>query len=190
MCILSLIIKQNKCKGNKSIMIIKLYKKAIFLYKKIILTILHWLNYNKIENEEGSCHVIVNTVDLLLAIVYAFISIHNLKSVSSIICVLNLITLGRYILDNIKQTSHLYEKHCNKYFEKINFENKLFYNRKLIIELLILTIITLSLTPYWVSGILFEDYVIRRFAKAIIWLNLVESFIKINAELFEASVDV
>lgn len=159
----------------------------IKLYKKIMLNVLHWLNYNKIENEEGSCHVILNVLDLLLATIYASISIYKLKSVSSIVLILNLITLSRYILDNFKQSSNLRRKYKEKYLKTINLEYKSIYDIKLIIEF---TIIAFSLTPYWPQGKLFDEYVIRSFAGTVICLSFVESFIKINTELFEASVEI
>lgn len=156
-------------------------------YRKAGLGLLHFLNYNKIENEGGSNHIILNLIDLLLALSYAGISIWKLNSVTLLVLVINLLTLARLIVGNFKKTINLRDKYKEKYLKKPGLLYKSAYDLKLVVEF---CVIAFSLMPFWIQGKLQEDSVIRAFAGIIIVLGFLENYINIQAELFKANIEV
>lgn len=156
-------------------------------YKKVVLAILHFFNYSKIENENGSSHFALNICDLGLALLYAGISIWKLNKVTSLVLLINLITLTRLMLGNLKKSINLRDKYTEKYLRKPGLSYKSAYDLKLVIEF---CVIAFSLMPYWVQGLLFEDHVIRTFAGISIILSFLENYINIHVELFRASIEV
>ena len=156
-------------------------------YKKVVLAILHFFNYSKIENENGSSHFALNICDLGLALLYAGISIWKLNKVTSLVLLINLITLTRLMLGNLKKSINLRDKYTEKYLRKPGLSYKSAYDLKLVIEV---CVIAFSLMPYWVQGLLFEDHVIRTFAGISIILSFLENYINIHVELFRASIEV
>lgn len=157
------------------------------IYKKSITNVLHFFNYNKIENEKGSSHVVVNVIDLALAFTYSFISIWKLKEVTTLVLIINFLTLLRLIVSNIKNSINLRDKYEKKYLKRPGLLFKSAYDYKIIIEL---CVIAFSLTPFWVQGIVFEEHLVRGFAGIIIILGFLENLINILVELFKASIDI
>lgn len=156
-------------------------------YKKAVIVILHFLNYNKIENESGSNHIVLNLCDLGLALLYAGISIWKLKTVTSLVLLMNLLTLVRLMVGNLKKSINLRDKYKEKYLKKPGLSYKSAYDLKLIVEF---CVIAFSLMPFWIQGMVLEDYVIRTFAGTIIILSFLENYINIHVELFKASIEV
>ena len=157
-------------------------------YKKVVLAILHFFNYSKIENENGSSHFALNICDLGLALLYAGIRELRLQPPFCLLVLLiNLITLTRLMLGNLKKSINLRDKYTEKYLRKPGLSYKSAYDLKLVIEF---CVIAFSLMPYWVQGLLFEDHVIRTFAGISIILSFLENYINIHVELFRASIEV
>lgn len=156
-------------------------------YRKAGIGLLHFLNYNKIENEGGSNHIILNLIDLFLALSYAGISIWKLNSVTLLVLVINLLTLARLMVGNFKKTINLRDKYKEKYLKKPGLLYKSAYDLKLVVEF---CVITFCLMPFWIQGKLQEDSVIRTFAGIIIVLGFLENYINIQAELFKANIEV
>lgn len=157
------------------------------IYRKAVMNVLHFFNYNKIENKNGSCYVLLNTMDLVLAIVYALISICKLKTVTNLVLIINFLTLLRLIVGNIKNSINLRDKYKEMYLKRPGLLFKSAYDYKLIIDL---CVIAFTLVPFWFQGIVFEEHIIRGFAGIIILLGFFENFINIIAELFKASIDL
>lgn len=156
-------------------------------YKKVVITVLHFLNYNKIEDESGSNHIVLNLFDLGLALVYAGISIWKLKTVTGLVLVMNLLTLVRLMVGNLKKSINLRDKYKEKYLKKPGLSYKSAYDLKLVIEF---CVIAFSFMPFWIQGIVLEDYVIRALAGTIIILSFMENYINIHVELFKAGIEM
>lgn len=156
-------------------------------YIKVITNILHFFNYNKIENPDGVNHIILNVIDLVLALTYASISVWKLNMVTNLVLILNLLTLLRLVIGNLKKSINLREKYEEKYLKRPGLLFKSAYDYKLIIEL---CTIAFSLVPFWAQGVLFEEHIIRGFAGIIITLGCGENLINVFAELFKASIDI
>lgn len=156
-------------------------------YKKVVIYILRFLNYNKIGNENGSYHFVLNMIDLLLAIVYASISMWNLKSVTILVLVMNSVTLGKLIVSNLKNSINLRKKYETEYLSKPGLSYKSAYDIKLIIEFCVIFFI---FAPFGIQGILLKKSVIRTFAGIVIWLSFLESFINIHVDMFEADMEL
>lgn len=156
-------------------------------YIKVITNILHFFNYNKIESPDGVNHIILNVIELLLALTYASISVWKLSTVTNLVLILNFLTLLRLVVGNFKNSINLRDKYEEKYLKRPGLLFKSAYDYKLIIEL---CIIAFSLVPFWVQGVLFEEHIIRGFAGIIIILGFWENLINVLAELFKASIDI
>lgn len=157
------------------------------LYREKVIYILHFFNYNKIENADGVNHVVLNIADIGLAFIYASISIWKLKTVTNLVLWMNFLTLLRLIVNNIKNSINLRDKYKEKYLRKPGLLFKSAYDYKLIFEL---SIIAFSLVPFWIQGVIFEEHIIRGFAGTIIILGFVENIINMLVELFKASIDI
>lgn len=156
-------------------------------YTKLSISILRFLNYNKIEDENGSYHVILNTADFLFSALYVGVSIWKLSSVTEVVLLMNLLTLLRLIVGNLKKSMYLRDSYEEKYLTRPGLAFKSAYDFKLIFEL---CVIAFSLVPFWVQGVVFEEHIIRGFAGVIILLGFLENIINILAELFKAKVEV
>lgn len=135
----------------------------------------------------GSCHWKLNVADVILAFIYASISLWQLSAITNWVLAMNLLTLGRLIITNIKGSKHLREKYEDEYHKKQGLLFKSAYDYKLIIEA---CIVAFALVPFWVQGVGFDEPVVRGFAGVVIILGLVENYINIHTELFKASMDV
>ncbi len=156
-------------------------------YIDTVTIILQFFNYNKIENAMGSSHVILNTLDLALALTYALISFWKLSTVTSVVLTINFLTLLRFIVGNLKNSISLRDKYNSKYLRRPGLLFKSAYDIKLIIEF---CVIAFSLVPFWIQGNLLEENVIRGFAGIIIFLGFFENLINVFAELFKADIDI
>ncbi len=154
-------------------------------YKKMTMGVLHFLNYNKIGNENGSNHIFINILDLLIALIYAAISIWKLKSVTGLVLGMNLLTLIRLMLGNLKKSIHYRDEYENKYLKRPGLIYKSANDIKFMVEC---CVIAFLLVPFWIQGMIYEDYVIRSFAGTIIILSFLENVINVHVELFEASI--
>lgn len=157
------------------------------LYIKAVTHILCFLNYNKFENSDGANHVILNGADLVLAFVYALVSVWKLSSVTNYVLAVNLLTLVRLMLGNLKKSISLRDKYEEKYLKRPGLSFKSAYDIKLIIEF---CVIAFSLVPFCFQGALLEEHTIRSFAGIIIALGFMENLINIFIELFKASQDM
>lgn len=86
-----------------------------------------------------------------------------------------------------EKSINLRDKYKEKYLKKPGLSYKSAYDYKLIIEC---CVIAFSLMPFWIQGMLLENYVIRGFAGTIIILGFLENYINIHAELFKARIEV
>lgn len=156
-------------------------------YIKVVTNILCFFNYNKIENADGVNHIILNIIDVALAFAYLSISVWKLSTVTNLVLIMNFLTLLRLIVGNFKNSINLRDKYEKKYLKRPGLLFKSAYDYKLIFEL---CIIAFSLIPFWIQGVMFEEYVIRGFAGTIIILGFLENLINVFAELFKASIDI
>lgn len=156
-------------------------------YVKIITNILHLFNYNKIENANGNSHIILNTVDLILAFIYALLSVWKLNTVTNLVLIMNFLTLSRLIVGNFKNSIILRDKYEEKYLKRPGLLFKSAYDYKLIIEL---CVIAFTFIPFWVQGVILKKHIIRGFAGIIIVLGFLENLINVFVELFKASIDI
>lgn len=157
------------------------------IYINVVTNILHFFNYNQIENANGVNHARLNFIDFVLALTYALISAWKLETVTNLVLIMNFITLLRLIIGNFKNSINLRDKYEKKYLKRPGLLFKSAYDYKLIIEL---CVIAFTLIPFWVQGIIFEDHIIRGFAGIIISLGFLENLINIFAELFKANIDI
>lgn len=157
------------------------------LYVRIVKGILHFFNYNKIDNENGKNHLFLNTIDLLLALTYLSVSIWNLKPITNIVLLMNLLTLFRLIINNVKGSVNMRHKYEKVHLIKPGLLFKTAYDYKIIIETSVLFFMSI---PFWIQGIIFNDYTIYSFAITVIILGFLENLINIFVELFEASTDI
>lgn len=157
------------------------------IYINVVTNVLHFFNYNRIENANGVNHAILNFTDFVLALTYALISAWKLKTVTNLVLVMNFIMLLRLIIGNFKNSINLRDKYEKKYLKRPGLTFKSAYDYKLIIEL---CVIAFTLIPFWAQGIIFEKHIIRGFAGVIIFLGFLENLINIFAELFEANIDI
>lgn len=156
-------------------------------YVKIVTNILHLFNYNKIENVNGSNHILLNVVDLILAFAYALLSVCKLDTVTRLVLIMNFLTLSRLIVGNFKNSIILRDKYEEKYLKRPGLLFKSAYDYKLIVEL---CVIAFTLIPFWIQGVILEEHIIRGFAGIIIILGFLENLINVFAELFKVSVDI
>lgn len=157
------------------------------MYIKVVTNVLHFFNYNKIENTNGSNHVILNSIECGLAFIYASFSIGNLKEGTILVLVMNFLTLLKLIFGNFKNSINLRDKYEEKYLKRPGLIFKSAYDYKLIIEF---CIIAFALIPFWVQGFVLEEHIIKGFAGIIIILVFLESLMNTFSELFKASIDI
>lgn len=157
------------------------------LYQQSIKSILHFFNYNKIEDINGTTHIALNVCDMLLASVYAGISYWKLYEVTFLVLAVNFLTLLRLALGSFKKSINIRDQYEAAYLSRPGLRFKSAHDIKLIIEL---CVIAFSLMPFVFQGVILETYVIRSFAMVIISLSLADNFLNIFAELFKASMDI
>lgn len=157
------------------------------IYICVVTNILHFFNYNKIEDAKGINHVILNSIDFILMLAYASISIWKLSTVSKLVLIMNFITLSRLIVGNIKGSLNLRDKYEKKYLKRPGLLFKPAYDIKLIIEL---CLVAFLLIPFWIQGMLLEEAVIQIFATMVIILGFGENLINVFVQLFNASIDI
>lgn len=156
-------------------------------YVQMSTIVLHFFNYNQIKNQNGSCHVVVNAIDFALTIIYAILSIWKLDTITTAVFAVNMLTLSRLMVANLKHSINLREMYREAYLEKPGLLFKSAHDIKLIIEC---CIIGLLLVPFWHSGIVLREEVMRSVSLIVIFLSFFEHFIDILVELFEASMTI
>ena len=157
------------------------------LYQRIVIGILKFFNYNRIEDTTGTTHPILNILDIFLAVAYAGISYWKLSSVTFLVLIINLITLLRLIFRGIKKSLDVRDKYEMVHLTRPDLRFKTVHDIKLIFELCVLVFF---FGPFCILGAVFEAYVIQGFAMVIITFSLVDNFLSIFAELFKASMDI
>lgn len=152
-------------------------------------TVLHFFNYNQIKNQNGSCHVAVNSIDFALTITYVTLSIWKLDTITAAVFTVNMITLSRLIVANLKHSINLREMYRDVYLENPGLLFKSAHDIKLIIEC---CVIGSSLVPFWIGGgeIMLREEIMKSFSLIVIFLGFFEHFIDILVELFEASIAI
>ena len=157
------------------------------LYITVVVNILQFFNYNKIENEKGTNHVVLNVIDLLLAFIYLLFSYWKLKEVTAFVFVMNLLTLSRLIVSNIKNSISMREQYVKVYLKRPGLRFKSAYDIKLAIDF---CVIAFTFVPFWLQGVAFEEYVIRSCVGTIIFIGFIENLINIFVALFQASIEI
>lgn len=157
------------------------------LYKNVIIALLRLFNYNKIKNENGNTHVVLNILDIILVSAYAFVSYWKLRDVSLLVLVVNFLTLMKLMLCNIKKSINVRDQYREKYLHDPGLSFKSAHDIKLIIEL---CTIAFSFIPFLIQGVALESHVIRSFAIVIISLGLADNILNIFIELFEADMEI
>lgn len=148
---------------------------------------LHFFNYNHLDNPSGNSHMILNTIDFGLATAYMIVSLWKLKTVTKLVVLLNLLTFSRLIVANFKKSVNLRDKYEKRYLRRPGLLFKSSYDFKLIIEL---CIIASTIVPSCVTGTLFEDASIQTFAGMVIISGFLENTLNILSELFKATMNI
>lgn len=156
-------------------------------YKRLGTAVLHFFNYNKIENENGSNRVILNIFDMILAVAYAGISFSQLSSVSWLVFVINLITLSRLIAANVRNSYNIRDEYAQIYGKRPGMLLKSACDIKVMIEL---SVIFVMLMQFVIFGVVLEENVIRNFAMMVIAIALSENIMNVFVGLFKASMDI
>ena len=165
----------------------KLLNITSYLYRKIGTFILHLLNYNKIENEQGTYHIGINIIDFLLAVAYLVFSIWKLKTITQVVFWTNFIVLLRLLIKNVKSSFNLREQYKRIYNNTPGALLKSPYDIKLMFEIPVILVFIVILCC---NGFPFSEDIVLVFAVVVLFLSFLEHYAGIVAEVFEASVEL
>lgn len=157
-------------------------------YIDAVTNILHFLNYNKIEKTDGNNRIVLNSIDLAIAFSYVVVSFYKLDTVTAkLVFIINLLTLSRLMMGNIKNSVNLRDAYKEKYLKRPGLEFKSAHDLKLIIEF---CVIAFELVPFCIQGDMLEENTIQVFAGTVIIIGFLENLISVFIELFKASIDI
>ena len=166
---------------------LKIFKWVGLIYRVIGVTILKFLNYNMIQNPNGSYHIVLNSIDFLLAISYLCVSFWKMGAVTVLVLIVNLITLCKLIVKDLKASSNLRNEYKKLYDKKPGLQYKSPYDFKLIVEFLL---IIFTFVPTWIQGRILNDYTVQSFTILVIILSFTEHTINVLSDLFEAKISL
>ena len=169
----------------------KIIKKPFAFLKKPSIRILRFLNYNCINNEDGTNHRVLNTIDIGLSLAYAIISFLSLGNMTILVFVLNLITALRLIFKELRLSSNLKAEFEKKTGEKVGTIYKSPHELKTIIEVSTLIVgSAISFIVGWraegfAQGL---EYFGLGLAFIMVFITLFEHIINVMVDYFEATV--
>lgn len=156
-------------------------------YNKFVINLLKLLNYNTIENEAGSNNRVLNYVDLVLALLSAIVSYCKLGTVTGIVLLLNLFTLTRMIVNNIKKSKDLRDKYESEHMTRPGMSLKTAPDFIISFQL---CASGFALMPLWLHKEITFGYWSKIWVMLIIAFVLMENYLNVQVDLFKASLDV